>query len=73
MNSYNFSTSDKKNILNFINELNLLLRDNNLNIDFTDGALFSNTLGYIGVMEDNRDSIAITDGSEHVFVSETLE
>jgi hypothetical protein len=70
--TYNISETAKKNLIIFLDELNELLRNHNLNIQFMDGALFSKTSGYIGQLEDNRDQVVISDGLDDSFSSSKI-
>ena len=72
MTTYNISETAKKNLIIFLDELNELLRNHNLNIQFMDGALFSKTSGYIGQLEDNRDQVVISDGLDDSFSSSKI-
>ena len=70
MSAYHLTGKSKKSLINFLNELNLLLRKYEMDINFIDGAIFSNSNGYLGQLEDNKDYVSISDGQEDIFVSE---
>ena len=53
----------------FINALNNLLREHEMTIEFSDGALYSEIMGYLGQLEDNRDQIVLNDGEEDIMES----
>lgn len=58
----------------FLNKLNVLFREYNHSIEFTNGTLFSLN-GYIGALEDSKDQILLVDeyNGEILYESETLE
>lgn len=66
MSSYNYSEEYKKNINNFINQLNLLMRESNVKIDFMDGALYYDQR-YIGILDDQDTTILLEDEGSLVF------
>ncbi|MAH45898.1 hypothetical protein CMI37_08705 [Candidatus Pacearchaeota archaeon] len=70
---YHLSDATKKNIMNFLDSLNLLLREHELTIDFTDGALYSDTSGFVGHLEDNKNYISLNDGEEDLLTSKKNE
>lgn len=72
MTTYNLSETAKRNLIAFLNDLNELLRNHDLSIQFMDGALFSETSGYIGQLEDNKDQVVITDGLDDSFSSSKI-
>jgi len=72
MSAYHLNEATKKDLIEFLNQLNQLLRKNKLNISFVDGALFSEIAGYLGQLEDNRDHLAINDGQEDVLQSHKI-
>tara|TARA_B100001059_G_scaffold52822_2_gene46700 strand:- start:3229 stop:3396 length:168 start_codon:yes stop_codon:yes gene_type:complete len=53
----------------FINALNTLLREHEVTIEFNDGALYSEAIGYLGQLEDNRDQVVLNDGEEDIMES----
>jgi len=70
LSSYHLSSSQKNSLQMFINALNSLLREHEMTVEFSDGALYSETIGYLGQLEDNKDYVSISDGQEDIFVSE---
>ena len=69
MSSYHLSSSQKDSLQMFINALNNLLREHEMTIEFNDGALYSEIIGYLGQLEDNRDQIVLNDGEEDIMES----
>jgi hypothetical protein len=72
MTAYHLNDTAKKRLIDFLNEFNQLLRAHDLNINFMDGALFSEKAGYLGQLEDNRDRITIDDGQENIMQSSKI-
>ena len=72
MSAYHLTEKSKKSLIEFLNELNKLLRNHNLSIQFMDGAIFSESIGYLGLLEDNKDQIVINDGVEDIFTSDQI-
>ena len=62
------SNSNDK-VVNFLNDLRILLDKHKAKLYSTDCELFMNNLGYVGLLEDNIESIEITDGGEVIFSS----
>ena len=69
MSSYHLNREQTAHVTNFIESLNKLLRDYDMTIEFNDGALFSEMLGYLGQLEDNTDHIVLGDGEEDIIAS----
>lgn len=69
MSSYHLDRKQTAHVTDFIESLNKLLRDYNMAIEFSDGALFSELSGYLGQLEDNNDHIVLGDGEEDIIVS----
>mgnify|MGYP001249469165 CR=1 FL=1 len=69
MSSYHLDPKSTAHLTNFIESLNKLLRDYNMTIEFNDGALFSESSGYLGQLEDNYDHVVLGDGEEDIIVS----
>ena len=69
MSSYHLDRKQTAHVTNFIESLNKLLRDYNMIIEFSDGALFSELSGYLGQLEDNTDHVVLGDGEEDIIVS----
>ncbi len=59
--------SDK--VVNFLNDLRQLLDKHKAKLYATDCELFMNDLGYIGMLEDNIETVEISDGSEILYTS----
>tara|TARA_B100001063_G_C16708804_1_gene526843 strand:- start:800 stop:1042 length:243 start_codon:yes stop_codon:yes gene_type:complete len=62
------SNSNDK-VVNFLNELRVLLDKHNAKLYATDCELFMNGLGYVGMLEDNIETIEISDGAEIIYTS----
>jgi hypothetical protein len=62
------SNSNDK-VVNFLNELRVLLDKHNAKLYATDCELFMNDLGYVGMLEDNIETIEISDGAEIIYTS----
>jgi hypothetical protein len=69
LSSYHLDRKQTAHVTDFIESLNKLLRDYNMTIEFSDGALFSELSGYLGQLEDNNDHIVLGDGEEDIIVS----
>ena len=69
MSSYHLDRKQIAHVTDFIESLNKLLRDYNMTIEFSDGALFSELSGYLGQLEDNNDHVVLGDGEEDIIVS----
>lgn len=61
------SPSDK--VVSFLNDLRQLLDKHNAKLYATDCELFMNDLGYVGILEDNIETVEISDGSEILYTS----
>lgn len=61
------SSSDK--VVSFLNELRVLLDKHKAKLYTTECELFINDLGYVGLLEDNIESIEISDRGEVLFSS----
>ncbi len=62
------SNSNDK-VVNFLNDLRVLLDKHNAKLYATDCELFMDGLGYVGMIEDNIESIEISDGGDILFSS----
>ena len=62
------SNSNDK-VVNFLNELRVLLDKHNAKLYATDCELFMNGFGYVGMLEDNIETIEISDGAEIIYTS----
>ena len=60
--------SDK--VVNFLNDLRKLLDKHNAKLYATDCELFMNDLGYVGMLEDNIETVEISEGSEIIYTSD---
>lgn len=69
MPSYHLNKTQLDQLTQFMNNLNELLREHKMLIEFNDGALFSETFGYLGQLEDNNDHIVLSDGEEDIIAS----
>ena len=49
-----------KTINKFLNDLNSLLRESEITIDFIEGSVSHNRYGFLGYLEDQIDSTALT-------------
>ena len=58
----------------FLNKLNVLLREYNHHVQFTDGTLSSLENGYIGALEDSKNQILLVDeySGDILYESENL-
>lgn len=59
--------SDK--VVNFLNDLRQLLDKHKAKLYATDCELFMNDLGYVGLLEDNIETVEVSDGSEILYTS----
>tara|TARA_B100000963_G_C22427559_1_gene580567 strand:- start:464 stop:706 length:243 start_codon:yes stop_codon:yes gene_type:complete len=57
-------------VVSFLNELRILLDKHNAKLYATDCELFMDGLGYVGMIEDNIESIEISDGGDILFSSD---
>ena len=69
MSSYHLDEKQTLKLKKFIDDFNTLLRDSKMSIEFNDGALFSETLGYLGQLEDNDNHLVLSDGEEDILIS----
>ena len=63
------TTNPKDKVVNFLNDLRELLDKHNAKLYTTDCELFMDGLGYVGTLEDNIESIQISDGNELLYAS----
>lgn len=56
-------------VVNFLNDLRQLLDKHKAKLYATDCELFMNDLGYVGMLEDNIETVEISDGSEILYTS----
>ena len=63
------TTNPKDKVVNFLNDLRSLLDKHNAKLYTADCELFMNGLGYVGTLEDNIESIEISDGNELIYSS----
>ncbi len=61
----------EEKIVLFLNELRGLLDKHNVKLYTTSCELFINNLGFIGMLEDNIETIEIVDGDEVLYTSKT--
>tara|TARA_B100001057_G_C22763406_1_gene916767 strand:+ start:352 stop:594 length:243 start_codon:yes stop_codon:yes gene_type:complete len=59
--------SDK--VVSFLNDLRIILDKHNAKLYTSDCELFMDNLGYVGILEDNIETVEVTDGVEVVYVS----
>ena len=65
-----FLTSNpSNNVVSFLNDLRQLLDKHRAKLYATDCELFMDGLGYVGVLEDNIETVEISDGSEILYTS----
>ena len=69
MSSYHLNKTQLDQLTDFINAFNTLLREHEMLIEFTDGALFSENAGYLGQLEDNNDHLVLSDGEQDIVAS----
>jgi len=63
------TSNPKDKVVNFLNDLRQLLDKHNAKLYTTDCELFMNNLGYVGMLEDNIETVEISDGSEIIYTS----
>tara|TARA_Y100001970_G_C13416140_1_gene454308 strand:- start:61 stop:309 length:249 start_codon:yes stop_codon:yes gene_type:complete len=63
------SNSTEVLVTNFINDLRLLLDKHSAKLYTSNCELYINKLGFVGNLEDNIETIEITDGDEVLFTS----
>tara|TARA_B100001063_G_C16231368_1_gene296483 strand:+ start:186 stop:428 length:243 start_codon:yes stop_codon:yes gene_type:complete len=59
--------SDK--VVSFLNDLRIILDKHNAKLYTSDCELFMDNLGYVGILEDNIETVEVTDGVEVVYAS----
>lgn len=62
-------TNSSDSVVNFLNDLRNLLDKHKAKLYTVDCELFMDGLGYIGQLEDNIETIEITDGNEVLYKS----
>ncbi len=62
-------SSPSNKVVSFLNDLRQLLDKHNAKLYATDCELFMNGLGYVGMLEDNIESVEISEGSEILYTS----
>ena len=62
-------TNSSDSVVNFLNDLRRLLDKHKAKLYSVDCELFMDGLGYIGQLEDNIETIEITDGDEVLYKS----
>ena len=62
-------TNSSDSVVNFLNDLRSLLDNHKAKLYSVDCELFMDGLGYIGQLEDNIETIEITDGDEVLYKS----
>ena len=60
---------DDSKIVNFLNEFRELLDKHNVKLYTTSCELYINNLGFVGMLEDNIETIEIVDGDEVLYTS----
>tara|TARA_X000000368_G_C22501725_1_gene480898 strand:+ start:170 stop:412 length:243 start_codon:yes stop_codon:yes gene_type:complete len=63
------TSNSNNNVVSFLNDLRILLDKHKAKLYATDCELFMNGLGYVGMLEDNIESIEITEGGDVLFSS----
>ena len=63
------TSNPRDKVVNFLNDLRQLLDKHNAKLYATDCELFMNNLGYVGMLEDNIETVEISDGSEIIYTS----
>ena len=63
------TSSPSNKVVSFLNDLRQLLDKHRAKIYATDCELFMDGLGYVGVLEDNIETVEISDGSEILYTS----
>ena len=63
------ASSPNNKVVSFLNDLRQLLDKHRAKLYSSDCELFMDGLGYIGVLEDNIETVEITDGSEVLYAS----
>jgi hypothetical protein len=60
MSCYNYSNEYKKRINTFLNDLNTLMRESKITIDFNEGSLYFD-YKYVGLLEDQDTTLLLED------------
>ena len=63
------SSSDR--VISFLNELRTLLDKHGAKLYATDCELYLNSIGYVGQIEDNIETVEISEGDEVIYSSKT--
>jgi|APSaa5957512535_1039671.scaffolds.fasta_scaffold105927_1 hypothetical protein len=61
----------KKNVQEFLNKLNALLREESVCIDFTSGNLYCTQFGYVGILEDDKTALFLVEEETGEILYET--
>ena len=64
---------DDSKIVNFLNEFRELLDKHNVKLYTTSCELYINNLGFVGMLEDNIETIEIVDGDEVLYTSKVKQ
>jgi hypothetical protein len=62
-------SSSNDRVLSFLNDLRVLLDKHGAKLYATDCELYLNNIGYVGQLEDNIETVEISDGDEVIFSS----
>ena len=65
----NVKVSSKNKINNFLNELRSLLDKHDAKLYTTGCELYMESIGFIGMLEDNIETVAIVDGNDILYTS----
>tara|TARA_B100000902_G_C26653147_1_gene594786 strand:- start:45 stop:299 length:255 start_codon:yes stop_codon:yes gene_type:complete len=57
------------NVVKFLNELRELLDKHNVKLYTTNCELYMNNLGFVGMLEDNIETVEVVDGDEILYTS----
>ena len=63
------TSSPNDKVVSFLNYLRNILDKHKAKLYATDCELFMNGLGYVGMLEDNIETVEISDGSEILYTS----
>lgn len=63
------TSSPNDKVVSFLNDLRNILDKHKAKLYATDCELFMNGLGYVGMLEDNIETVEISDGSEILYTS----
>jgi len=66
----NFGLPEDK-VVNFLNDLRGLLNKHNAKLYTTSCELYLNNLGFVGMLEDNIETVEVVDGDEVLYTSKT--